>query len=49
MIEALIALVTIALAVSVIAGAFMVLLFIFGRMEDEDTQKADHYGNQQQH
>lgn len=36
MIDLIVALVTIALAVIVIAGAFTVFLFVFGRMEDEE-------------
>lgn len=47
MIEALIALVTIALVVIVITGASAVLLFVFGRIEDEE--EANNYGDQQQH
>ena len=43
MIEALIALVTIALVVIVITGAFTVILFAIGRMDDEE--ETNHYGN----
>jgi hypothetical protein len=45
MIEALVALVTIALVIIVITGAFTVILFAIGRIEDEE--ETNHNVNQQ--